>query len=126
MYELQFELTKLPHMTNARPHNWRAAHNAAKTWKRRVWASCWHLRPPEPLKRAKLTLTRHSSSRPDHDGLVSGFKHLIDGLVEARVLEDDRYENIGIPSYLWEKAKHGAGKVTIKVEELESNLEFGI
>lgn len=113
-------------MTNAGSRNWRAAHSHAKAWKRSVWAAVWPLRPPEPLKKARLTLTRHSSSRPDTDGLVSGFKHIIDGLVEARVLEDDSFEHIGMPDYRWEKAKSGQGHVSIKVEELESNLEFAI
>lgn len=84
------------------------------------------MRPPEPLKKARLTLIRRSSARPDTDGLVSGFKHIIDGLVEARVLENDSFEHIGFPDYRWEHAKAGKGHVSIKVEELESNLEFAI
>jgi Holliday junction resolvase RusA-like endonuclease len=97
-----------------------------KTWKRKVWAAVWPLRPPEPLKKARLTLTRHSSVRPDSDNLTFSFKAIIDGLVEARVLEDDSFKHIGFPDYRWEKAKKSEGHVSIKVEELESNLEFGI
>ncbi len=70
----------------------------------------------EPLKKAHLTLTRHSSIRPDSDGLVSSFKHVIDGLVDTKIIVDDDYKTIGMPTYLWEKAPAKKGYITIKVE----------
>ncbi len=81
-----------------------------------MWAKCWHLRPPEPLERAKLTLTRCSSREPDTDGLVSCFKHVVDGLVEAKVLADDRPSNIGIPDYRWEKCSNKLSRIKVQVE----------
>jgi Holliday junction resolvase RusA-like endonuclease len=68
-----------------------------------------------PLKRAKLRLTRFSTVRPDTDGLVSGFKAVIDGLVKAGVLFNDKYENIGFPEYLWDKAPPKAGRLQVVV-----------
>lgn len=116
-YSLSFELQGLPMMSNAllRGH-WRKKHAHALKWKRAVWAKCWHLRPDEPLVRAMLTLTRFSSREPDTDGLVSGFKHVVDGLVEAKVIADDRPSNIGIPNYRWEKVGNKSGKIKIEVE----------
>lgn len=74
--------------------------------------------PETPLKRAKLTLTRHSCREPDFDGLVSSFKACIDALVETNVLENDKPSNIGGSVYLWVKGPQKFGFVTIKIEEI--------
>jgi len=112
----------LPKPVNAwRGLHWRFRHTEDKRWKRLVGEAflspdC-HL-PPVPLRRAKLTLIRYSSRCPDHDGLVSSFKTVIDALVKNRVLEDDSYEHIGMPEYRWEKAPPKAGRIEVFVEEL--------
>ena len=118
-YTLEFTLAGLPKMSNQllRGH-WRAKHGHAKTWKRKVWAECWHRRPSEPLEKAKLTLVRVSSAEPDTDGLISSFKHIVDGLVECGVLANDKPSNIGIPDYRWERGPRGAGCVRVKVEQV--------
>jgi hypothetical protein len=38
-------------------------------------------RPAEPLRKAILTVNRHSVGTPDHDGLVGGLKSFIDCLL---------------------------------------------
>jgi hypothetical protein len=68
-----------------------------------------------------LTLTRGSSVQPDYDGLVSGFKHVIDGLVLAKVLINDDQETIGIPEYKWVKADPKEGFIRVTVEEIFTN-----
>lgn len=116
-YSLEFTLKGLPPMSNQhlRMH-WRTSHRATKDWKRKVnLAVCAQL-PPEPLIKARLTLTRHSTKEPDWDGLTSGFKSVVDGLVEAKVLIDDKPSVIGQPKCLWEKAKRGESRITVKVE----------
>ncbi len=75
-------------------------------------------RPRRPLKRARVTCIRYSSVSPDSDGLVTGFKPLIDGLVACGVLENDRYENIGMPDYRHVPVPPKKGRVVIIVEEL--------
>lgn len=75
-------------------------------------------RPKTPLKKAKLTLIRYSSTEPDADGLISGFKHVVDGLIVAGVIENDRMGNIGIPDYRWERAPRNQGKIKVVVEEI--------
>lgn len=118
-YILSFELPGLPLMANAllRGH-WRKKHGHAVKWKRAVWAKCWHVRPTAPLERAKLTLVRCSSREPDTDGLVSGFKSIVDGLVEAKVLVNDKTANIGFPEYKWEKSTNKLSRVKVRVEQL--------
>lgn len=67
------------------------------------------------LKKAKLTLTRHSSQALDPDNLPASFKYVIDALKFNKIIEDDSADHIEL-TCLWEKAKKGAGKITIKIE----------
>lgn len=120
-YRLVFEIPGLPRMSNAsgRSRSWRATHNAARRWKHEVILVTRSHRPPAPLERARLTLTRFSSVEPDADGLVIGFKPVIDGLVKAGILVNDRMSNIGMPTYRWAKALPGKGKIQVVVEEID-------
>lgn len=70
------------------------------------------------MAKAKLTLTRYSSKEPDFDGLCSSFKNVIDGLVEAGVIIDDKMSVIGQPTYAWVKCPPKKGKIKVVVEEL--------
>ena len=119
-YVLEFTLQGLPARTNSAHTSWRARYAEARKWKSMVASAVIlkRAKPERPLTKAKLTLTRHSSIRPDYDGLVSGFKHVIDGLIEAGVIENDRDENVGIPEYRWEKAAQRNGFITVRVEEV--------
>src|SRR4051812_26626759 len=121
-YSLHFSLPGLPRMTNhgsGKSTHWRTVQRDAKLWKSAVALIVGAKRPPAPLQKARLTLTRHSSVSPDPDGLVSGFKRVIDGLVESGVLANDRYENIGMPDYRWVKAKVRQGKIEVRVDEVK-------
>jgi hypothetical protein len=82
-----------------------------------VWDAVRKRKPLRPLEHAQLFLVRHSASEPDFDGLTSGFKSTIDGLVKAGVLVDDKPSNIS-PVYRWEKAKRKQGYITVRVEEV--------
>lgn len=120
-YSLSFELPGLTRMANNSGRtatHWRAKARDARLVKRAVMILARPHRPKAPLKRAHLTLTRCSSVSPDSDGMVSGFKYVIDGLVAAGVLENDRFENIGMPTYLWEKAAQKEGKLKVVVTEV--------
>lgn len=89
------------------------------TWKAAVYAAARSVRlPVRPLPVARITLVRHSSVQPDPDNLVAGFKACLDGLVTAGVLENDRWANIGMPTYDWKACRHGEGHVTIEVNEV--------
>ena len=99
--------------------------NEARKWKKMVSLVVVGKKPSQPLKKAKLTLTRYSSVCPDSDGLVSGFKRIVDGLVEAGILENDKFVNIGMPDYRWEKALPKNGRVTVTVEECPYTHDVG-
>lgn len=118
-YYLKLSIPGLPQTINAlgRAH-WSVKAKESKKWRWCVVLMVGDKTPEKPLKKAKVSLTRHSSSSPDFDGLVSSFKHVLDGLIDAGVILNDRFENIGAPEYVWEKSGRRAGKITIEVWEV--------
>ncbi len=115
-FKIEFEIQGLPKMMNdlLRGH-WTKKHAHTLKWKKLVTQEVYNLRPLAPLQRATLTLTRVTSKKPDYDGLVSSFKHVIDGLVEAKIIIDDTQEIIGVPTYVWEKGPPKQGKIKVEV-----------
>jgi crossover junction endodeoxyribonuclease RusA len=72
--------------------------------------------PPTPLAKAKLTFTRVSKRQMDFDNLVSSFKAVQDGLVDAGIIINDTPRVIGTPTYLWEKCLGNNAFIKIKIE----------
>ncbi len=120
LYTFGFSYPQLPKTVNAwRGMHWRFRHAEDKKWKKIVGELLLsHRKPAAPLKRAKLKLTRFSLVCPDHDGLVSSFKGVVDALVKNGVLEDDSFAHIGVPEYRWEKASPKQGRIEVMVEEV--------
>ena len=122
-YAITITINELPKAVNAwRGKHWRVRYAEDQKWVRNIANILLSgrplMKPASPLKKARLTLVRYSSRCPDHDGLVSSFKTVIDALVRNGVLEDDSYQHIGMPEYLWEKAPPKAGKIRVSVEEV--------
>ncbi|MGZ3796482.1 MAG: hypothetical protein ACXVB1_08960 [Pseudobdellovibrionaceae bacterium] len=69
----------------------------------------------QPLEKAKLKLTRCSTRQPDFDGLTGSFKFIVDALVKAKVIIDDKYEVIGESEYCWEKCKRDEQGIRVEV-----------
>lgn len=116
-YRKKIELKGLPKTTNSggRSH-WAVKAKEARKWKTYVLATIGNDKPDSPLKKAKLTCLRASSVEPDFDGLVSSFKHIIDGLKAAGVIEDDKPSVIGQPKFKWMKVAPGNGFCVITIE----------
>jgi len=115
-YLLELTIPGLPLMMNELLRgNWTRKHGHARQWKLLITRYVYNQRPVEPLQSAMLTLTRHSSKEPDYDGLVSSFKHVVDGLVVAKIIIDDTQSVIGIPKYKWEKCSPRKGHIKIIV-----------
>jgi hypothetical protein len=85
-----------------------------KKWEKILYFETLGKRPPEPLSKAKLTLTRFSTRCPDYDNNVSSFKQILDALVIHKIIKSDDMETIGKSDYNWEKAK--IKHITILVE----------
>ena len=117
-YSLEFEIQDLPKTYNqiGRSH-WSVKAKEAQKWKKYVYLHTIGKRPSKPLTKAKLILIRCSSQCPDPDGLVSSFKHTIDGLTEAEIIAGDTFNIIGMPEYRWEKAPREYGRIKVKVIE---------
>ncbi len=115
----EFKILGLPLMTNAQKNaHWTKRHKESVKWKSLVGFECHKAGILQlGLTSAALTLTRHSSREPDFDGLVSGFKHVIDGLTDCQVIVDDKFSVIGQSTYLWVySATKARGFVTVKIE----------
>jgi Holliday junction resolvase RusA-like endonuclease len=118
-YSLTFSIDYLPAVgMNTRTH-WRSRHTETQAVDTLVAHAVGARKPAAPLKRAMLTLIRKSSVRPDYDGLVQSFKHVVDALVTIGVLEDDSMEHTGQWDCRWEKAAPKAGQVVVTVREVE-------
>lgn len=119
-YAVQFEIDELPKTTNAQTSmNWRKRGEYVRMWHAMVGAKLAGKKPVVPIKKAKLTLVRFSAVEPDFDGLVSGFKPIIDALIVCGVIEDDRVSSIGQSEYHWEKASRKKGFIRVSVREVE-------
>lgn len=124
MYHLEISLPILPKSVNQKSgRHWQVVKQERDKIKNLIAFATTKKRPSSPLKKAYLVCTRFSSVCPDYDGLVSTFKHVIDGLVEAGILEDDSMDHIGMPEFHWKKAKPKEGHITVVVEEFTSRTK---
>jgi len=116
-YSLDFEIPGLPLLPNElqRAH-WSRVSRHAKSWHTAVLVAVGRDRPPRTLPRAKVTLTRHSTQRPDEDNLMASWKPAIDGLIHAKVIVDDKPQNLELVSQ-WTTAPRSKGKISVRVEE---------
>jgi Holliday junction resolvase RusA-like endonuclease len=118
--KVTIEIQDLPKTVNAmgKASIW-YAQAERKKWRNEVMAAVvqkpYQEREHLPLKRAAVTLTRCSSSEPDIDNLYASFKFVIDGLVHAGVIVDDKPSVIDLKC-AWRKAKPKEGKIIIQVE----------
>lgn len=119
-YTLEFELPGLPRMSNisSGKSHWGHAYTEQGRWKHAVRYKVLRRIPSKPLKKFNLILTRFSSNEPDYDGLVRGFKAIVDGLRAAGVIQDDKLSNTGAWDCRWEKTSPKQGKIRVRVEEL--------
>lgn len=116
-YSLVIEIKGLPAMTNvAFAKHWTSRLREAQKWKTKVISACYGKAPPSPLKTAHIKFTRFSCKKPDYDGCVSGFKHVLDGLKKAGIIVDDDWNSIQ-PVYEWEMIGRKHGKIRIEVME---------
>lgn len=119
-YTLHITLPGLPLTQNTQLKRRHWGHNKRDKdrWIEDVgWAVLAKGKPGKPLERARVVMTRHSSSAIDSDGLAASFKGARDGLVRAGVLRDDGPECATF-EYRWQRAPRGKGFVTIEVEEV--------
>jgi Holliday junction resolvase RusA-like endonuclease len=122
-YRLFLKIDGLPKILTNGGGNWRRAHFEKRKWKHLVHCNIYApARPLEPLKKAKVTFTRHSFTQPDFDNLAASFKACQDALVEAGIIVDDS-PDVLTATYCWNKAKPKRGFITIRLEEAWNAVE---
>ena len=119
-FSLSIELPGLPPCNTASNRHWRIRAHFNRKWRHdTIIAAKAAGLPPEPLWKAKVTCTRHSSREPDFENLAHSFKPCLDALTVrnggAPVLVDDSQQVIGQPEYRWEKAAPKEGRITLEV-----------
>lgn len=118
-YHVLLRIEGLPKPYNAITHmHWYVKKQIKDKAQKAIKEASEGMRPAVPLTKAKLICRRHSCKAPDFEGLVSSFKHLIDGLVVHKILIDDNMDIIGKPDFRWLKAPRGKGFIEIEIEEL--------
>ena len=116
-YHLELNIQGLPRVNTSDNRHWRARQRSKNMWYRAVFVESFDRRPSQPLERARVRITRHSTREPDFDNLVQGGKFLLDGLTQCKIILDDKPSVIGQPEYRWEKAPPRKGHVTVEVWE---------
>jgi Holliday junction resolvase RusA-like endonuclease len=116
-YSLQFQINALPKIPSNGSHgHWSVIASQKKKWRALTIAAIGYRRPTKPLNKATITLTRHSSMRPDMDNLAISFKPVMDGIVAAEVVTDDSPEFVKV-NWLWQSARPGSGFITASIVE---------
>ncbi len=119
-YELYLWVPELPPIfANGSHGHWSVKYRKVSALRGKTSFLVMEHAPAKSLERAKLTLVRYGSKEPDFDNLVSSFKPIIDGLVSAGIIVNDKQANIGQPQYLFVKAKRDEGAFSVKVEEID-------
>ena len=118
-YSLEFTIGGLSRMANpsGKSTHWRKLYDEAKKWQIDVALAVGSRKPIKPLEKYQLTLVRFSSVEPDFDGIVRGFKHVVDGLRLAGVISDDKISNSGQWNVAWMKSSPRNGRISVRVEE---------
>ena len=98
--------------------HWAKAAEIKKQWEANVYYASFSQRPKEPYKKAKVTITYFfkTKQRRDLDNYVPKF--ILDGLVKAHIILDDRAEYIGMTELIQEYDKENS-RVEITIKELE-------
>ncbi len=128
LYRLELEIPSVPNIAHWQQRAHWTVHSAeAARWREILRILVGRKRPPQPLQRAEIWLTRCCERECDWEQLVMGFKPVVDALMKstakvarADVIEDDR--SSVLPGcrrhYAWEQAKRNRTRTKLVVEEV--------
>ena len=97
--------------------HWAKAAEIKKRWEANIYYTSFNQRPKAPYRYAKVKITYYFKDHRRRD-IVDNYspKFLMDGLVKAKILEDDRTEYVGIPELVMAYDKERP-RTEIKIEE---------
>ena len=123
MYKIDLTFHELPPSLNKtlRKH-WTGQRKVGKAWDQMVAIAVAGKLPPEPLPFARITIVRHFWASMDYDGVVGSMKPVVDALVTAGVLSDDRWKVTGpwIVDQVF-RAKKDGPMLTVRVESRDAD-----
>lgn len=94
-FSLKFEISLMPLTLNQiMGKHWRSRHTNFKTIHKIIQAITHNKKPLKPVQKAKVTIWRYSSGTLDRDNMFFTFKPIVDGLVEAGVIQDDGFDQV--------------------------------
>lgn len=118
-YWLDVEIPFGARVNSADRIHWRTRHHEKQVARDEVLLAVRGRRPLRPLEHALVRITRRApGTAPDPDNLASGGKHVLDALVFAGVLADDRPAVIGRPQFRAEGARERSTRIEILEVEL--------
>lgn len=96
MYTLKIEIDSLPKSLNKKLRSHFHKNNKENnSWDRMIYFKVVKYLPPTPLIKCKICIVRHSERMLDYDGLVGSMKPVVDALVSAGVIIDDKWKVTG-------------------------------
>ena len=98
--------------------HWTKTAEIKKRWEANIYYTSFSQRPKLPYKYAKVIITYYFKTRQRHDLDNYVPKFILDGLVKARIILDDRAEYIGMTELIQEYDKENQ-RTKIKIEEVE-------
>lgn len=99
--------------------HWAKAAEIKRQWEADVYYTAYSQRPKTPFKYAKITITYFFKTKQRHDLDNYTPKFILDGLVKAKILLDDRAEYIGMTELIQEYDKERPRTVIIIEQEVE-------
>ena len=109
--------------------HWAEQHRWKRAWEEEVWGR-WHEIKGRyttywglmPFKQAKLTFFVFAVSPQDADNAHASFKGIIDGIVKAGIVVDDKWNNVKIASIKFISIKD---KKNEHIEILIGSVKYG-
>lgn len=105
----------LPPMANGSHGNPFAKNRERQKWQRTAILLLKSHAPKKPYDRIKVIFTRFSSNEPDYDGLVHGFKPIVDAFKKTGFIKDDKMRHLE-SIYLYDKAPPKKGYIQLEIE----------
>lgn len=96
MYFLELDLTKKPKSLNRKLRShWTVKHRENQEWDTYIAMLTARRKPIAPLQKARVDFVWEYYRPMDFDGFVGALKPVVDALVSAGIIEDDKWDCIG-------------------------------
>jgi hypothetical protein len=111
-----------PPTANHRFRHWSQERKVKAAWREYAWAKC---REAGALRceKARITITRYAVRDVDQDNLTACVKPILDGIVDAKVVPDDKRAHVELHVLLERVAHFADERITVEIVVVESSAE---